>query len=133
MKVIACIDDRGGLTFNGRRQSRDRAVYGDIAKELEGGRLFASEYSRQLFADCDVSLICDENFLDVASDEDTCFVEDRALLPYLSKISRLTLYHWNRHYPADRWLDIDLSREGLRLVETTELEGYSHEKITKEV
>ena len=42
------------------------------------------------------------------------------------------MYRWNRVYPADTYFDIDLVKEGFVLRDTRELEGNSHEKITKE-
>lgn len=30
MTLILCVDDRGGLSFNGRRQSQDRRVREDL-------------------------------------------------------------------------------------------------------
>ena len=40
MIVIVCVDQRNGLGFNGRRQSRDRMVAADILKESAGRRLW---------------------------------------------------------------------------------------------
>ena len=134
MNVIVCLDDRCGMAFNGRRQSRDRCVYEDIVKDIASdGRLFISEYSRALFADMDVSVVCSDRFLDMASDGDVCFVEDRVLLPYIEKIEKITVYKWNRHYPSDKTFDIVPEENGFRLISTEDFEGNSHEKITKEI
>lgn len=134
MNVIVCLDDRGGMTFNGRRQSRDRRVYEDIVKSLSVGEgLLMAEYSGSLFANSGTPFICSESFLDMASDNDTCFVEDRHLENYSLRIKRLTIYRWNRHYPSDMVFDIEPEAEGFTLLSSEDLEGYSHEKITKEI
>ena len=49
MIVIVCVDQRNGLAFNGRRQSRDRMVAADILKESAGRRLWMTPSSRRLF------------------------------------------------------------------------------------
>ena len=34
MQIIVCVDDRGGMLFNKRRQSRDRVLIADVLSEL---------------------------------------------------------------------------------------------------
>ena len=48
MKIIVCLDDGGGMTFNKRRQSRDRILLADIKAMTEGETLFASPFSEKL-------------------------------------------------------------------------------------
>lgn len=129
MTVIVCLDERNGLLFNGRRQSRDRLVIEDILSTVPGGRLFAAPFSAPLFAG--VELLVDNAFLSLAGAEDFCFVEDRPLMPHLDRIDVLIVYRWNRVYPADVYLDLPLKT--WRLTETTEFKGHSHEKLTREV
>ena len=62
-----------------------------------------------------------------------CFVEVPPIMPYIKDISRLIIYNWNRRYPFDKRLDISPAEMGFKLVEVTEFEGSSHEKITKEI
>lgn len=129
MDVIVCLDDRNGMLFHGRRQSRDRKVIEDIQVHLEGKRFCILPFSQKLFSPGDAVII---NGLDSAGPGDLCFVEDRPLSPYFSQIQRLIIYRWNRHYPGDLFFDIDVSQEGT-LVSREEFPGYSHEKITKEI
>ncbi len=129
MTVIVCLDAHNGLLFNGRRQSRDRLVIEDILSTVRGRRLLAAPFSAPLFAGAE--LLLDEAFLTLAEAEDFCFVEDRALMPQLTRIDALLVYRWNRAYPADVFFDLPL--ETWRLVETTEFKGTSHECITREV
>ena len=133
MKVIVCLDDKRGMLFNERRQSRDRVLNADVVKMTEGTKLLVAPYSKMLFEDICASLICDEGFLDLAKNGDFCFVENRALSGYVDKIEEVVIYWWNRRYPTDMFFDLDLEKLGFRRVSMTEFEGSSHEKITKEI
>ena len=46
MIVIACLDDRGGMTFNFRRQSRDSVLCDRILNNTMGKALYMNEYER---------------------------------------------------------------------------------------
>lgn len=129
MHIIVCLDEERGMWFFDRRQSRDRVVTEDILRAVGDRTLRAAPCSADLFP----SATTGEQFLEEAADEDVCFVEDRVVSPYLDRIQSLTLYHWNRLYPATvRW-DVDPTAVGFRLVSVEELVGFSHEKITREV
>ena len=128
MHVMICLDEQNGMLFNGRRQSRDRAVIEDAVKTA-GGRLWTTEYSQALFG-LD-SAVTDERMLERAGENDYCFVENQALQPYEDRISSVTVYRWNRRYPSDQKLDISL--QDWVLESQTEFSGFSHERITKEV
>ena len=131
MTVFVCLDDRGGMLFNHRRQSRDREQIADMWREVGAGRLLCDPYSAALFPSDDKQPVFAADFLSRAEAGDCCFVENKPLLPVLDKISTLIVYRWNRVYPRDTVLDIPLPG-GFRLTETVEFAGYSHEKITKE-
>ena len=131
MRIIVCLDEREGMTFNRRRQSRDRVVTADVLG-MTGDRLWLSPYSAPLFEEAAEKLCVSEGFLDEADATDWCFVEDRKVAPYREKILEVVVYRWNRHYPSDTAFDLDLAAEGFHLVEREDLAGYSHEKITKE-
>lgn len=89
-----------------------------------------NRYSFNQFKDDDIkNIIVDDNFLCNAKNE-FCFVENQCLIPYFSKIDTLYLCKWNRYYPSDMKLDIDLSI--WRLKETINIVGNSHKKITIE-
>lgn len=135
MYLIYCVDDRGGISFAGRRQSRDRMIRADMLAMAAGRALWMSPASRRQFIEPEAgAVICaDEDFLARAGAGALCFVEDRPARPWLEKTEGFILYHWNRVYPADLYLDVQPPAEGFRLAETVEFPGYSHEKITKEV
>ena len=51
MILIACVDDEMGMTFNRRRQSRDRTVCENMIAMCQGSPLYIEEYSMKLFQD----------------------------------------------------------------------------------
>lgn len=132
MHIIVCVDNHGGMLFHERRQSRDRALRKRIMERIGTHRLWMSSYSFGQFADVQSeALTVDDDFLERAQEEDYCFVEREELSPYLSRISSLTVYRWNRSYPYDKQLSLELS--AWKLCSCYEFAGYSHEKITEEV
>ncbi|MBQ9086294.1 MAG: ribonuclease Z [Clostridia bacterium] len=133
MKIILCLDDKGGMMFHHRRQSRDREVIRDIAETIGDGCLFLNGYSASLFSETELEIRVEEEFLDLAQTEDWCFVEDRTLSLWSEQIQEVVLYRWNRVYPSDLRLDWYPEKHGLFLCDIREFAGYSHEKITKEI
>ena len=133
MKIIVCIDNDGGMLFNNRRQSRDRVLIEDVIRMTEGKKLYIDAYSKLLFADFCGRYTIDPDMLDNACTDDYCFVENKTLSEHLERIDEITVYRWNRLYPSDFKLDIELERNGFRVCETAEFAGYSHENITKEI
>lgn len=129
MKVIVCLDDRNGMCFNHRRQSKDRQVIADIVARANGASVWMNGYSAPLFCG-EASIYVSESFLDDAPTEAWCFVENQLLDAVKERIDALIVYRWNRHYPADMHLDVRL--EEWLLVASEDFEGYSHEKITRE-
>ncbi|MGN0405709.1 MAG: ribonuclease Z [Bariatricus sp.] len=141
MIAILCIDDAGGMMFNKRRQSRDKAVTEDIRKTCGDGKLWIHPFSEKLFASAgdlkakeeagDMQIVSSEHFLEMAQEGEYCFVENAELKPYISRIEKLIVYHWNRRYPADQYLDLQL--EKWEREDREDMRGNSHEKITKEI
>jgi hypothetical protein len=74
--------------------------------------------------------LIDEN-ADETPDGGICFVEMTQLKEHIVDISRLIIYHWNRHYPSDKKLDIEPHMFGFKMTAKYEFVGSSHEKITK--
>ena len=132
MTVFICIDERGGMIFNKRRQSRDRLLIEDVERISAEGILYISDFSEDLFADSEVSAISVSNPLESAKEGSYAFVELPPLKPYLAKINRLIIYKWNERYPYDRKIDFSPEEEGYRLVESFDFEGRAHERITRE-
>lgn len=128
MKLIFCLDDRGGMMFNGRRQSQDKELRKRILETLDGKPLIMSPYSSKQFVEGGNIIISDAPQSE--ANHGIYFVED---LPFsLNGVDGITIYRWNRHYPSDLKFGIDLSKEGFILDTVYEFEGSSHEKITEE-
>ena len=131
MNVFVCVDDSFGMLFNNRRQSRDIVLTNKLVEISGSSKLWISEFSKSLFSDFDnPNIIINDNFLEKAEDGDFCFVENKALSSYVDKIEKLIVFKWNRSYPSDFTLDVDLS--SWKLIRIVDFEGNSHEKITME-
>lgn len=131
MRIFVCVDDEGGMTFMGRRVTRDRIVTEDIAKSAGEG-LAVFPYSERLFKDLGYSprtLSSDEEAVGC----DSLFIEDRSVKKFLDKVDTLIIYRWNRLYPSDKKIDFLPEEVGFSLIESVDIVGKSHEKITKEV
>lgn len=131
MIIVACIDNRGGMLFNRRRQSQDRLLREDLLREAAGRPLWMNSYSAGQFSDPPENLRIAENFYRQAGEGEFCLFENVDPAPWLDAGEGLLLYHWNRSYPAD--LRFPLPPEGWTLTRREEFAGSSHEKITKEV
>lgn len=135
MIILTAVDNRLGTLFNHRRQSRDEALRRSVLDEAGGAPLWMNSYSLRQFkaeAETEPNIRTSENFLFEAGLGEFCFVESTAVAPVLDKAERIILYRWNRDYPADTFLDIDLS-DGWILATSENFSGKSHEEITKEV
>lgn len=131
MIIVVCIDDRGGMLFNRRRQSQDRLLREDLLREAAGRSLWMNAYSAKQFAPLPENIRVAEDFPAQAGDGDFCFFENVNPVPWLERAERIVLYRWNRHYPADRWFPQPLP--GRTVQRTEDFPGASHETITKEV
>lgn len=132
MNVIICIDENQGMLFHNRRQSKDIKVIEDISCLTK--ELWVSPFSEKLFIDENVktnlAIQARDNAISHADEGSYCFVENEKLMPYQDKIEQLIVYKWNRRYPSDFKLDLNLNE--WKLIETIDFEGNSHEKITRE-
>ena len=102
MNLIVCLDDNNGMAFNERRQSRDRTLTRKMIEMLNGHRVWMSPASAKMFLDAPDGIV-----------------------------QSITVFRWNRVYPADLIFPIDLS--AWRKFYTEDFEGSSHEIITREM
>ncbi len=132
MKLVVCVDDKMGVMFNKRRQSKDAKVREDILFMLEEGKkLFVSPYTaKQFLPEEQEKLHISETFLFDATEEDICFVEDSDVSQMGDNIESIILYRWNRHYPSDKYFTLDLSKYDL--VSSIDFVGNSHPEMLKE-
>ncbi len=126
MTLYICLDDRNGLQFNRRRQSRDAAVLEDLKASLSGP-LLIDPFSEKLIREAGIPCVLPP---ETAMD---CFCEDIPSEELLETCGRIVIYRWNRRYPADVSWNPDFAAYGFSLAETREFPGTSHEKITREV
>ncbi len=133
MNLIVCIDDNGGMLFNKRRVSSDRAVCDRIIDLLGDNTLCLNEYSAKQFDDKTANLKISDNFLNEAGDNDYCFVENVDMTDYLSSFNRIIIYNWNRRYPSDFKFPKGIAVTDRICVSCAEFVGNSHEKITEEI
>ncbi len=125
MDLIAIIDERGGLTFGGKRLSRDRMLTNRILDLTKDALLICDEYSSQLFP-----IVAVGNF-SCAKKGHFYFMERIPESLDESKVDKIWLFKWNRHYPSDVKFPIDLSKWVLE--NTEDFKGNSHEMIILEV
>ncbi|MDE6957707.1 MAG: ribonuclease Z [Lachnospiraceae bacterium] len=134
MILILVIDDYNGMMFNKRRQSQDQLLRERIFSITTGNKLWMNAYSYRQFKNMDgIHIVEAEDFLELAEPGEYCFVENISVKLYEEKIEKIILFRWNRKYPGDYFLDIDLSEKQWKLIQTDKFAGSSHEKITMEV
>lgn len=123
MKLIICLDDKNGMMFNKRCQSKDVAVTEKIKEIIGNNLLHIHPYSSPIFPE---ATIC-ESFENV---DGFAFIENPDLI-IPEKIQELYIFKWNRHYPSDKKFKMDMS--DFVLQSTEDFAGNSHENITLEV
>ena len=128
LTVYVCLDDRDGMLYNGRRQSRDSRVFEDIRRELQGA-LLIDPFSESLARRAEIPYALWEGALPEGGQ---FFLEARPGAE-AAAAHRLVIYRWGRHYPADVYFGLNPEEAGLRLEEVTAFPGSSHEEIRKEV
>lgn len=134
MTIIVCLDDKNGMMFNKRRQSRDKVIYERIVDKQKNSRILTDNYSAQLFLDAKPnSFEVSEDFLNIATANDVCFVEDKNVSAYISKADKVIIYRFNRIYPSDVKFSVDLENLGFKKVKSEDFIGTSHDKLTEEV
>lgn len=134
MIIIACVDDNNGMLFHQRRQSRDIALYKHILQLTDGKRLLMNEYSaKQFLKEQYQNIIVQSDFLDIAQEQDYCFIENTDISEYGNDIQKIILYRWNRVYPADYYFQFPINKDIWRLQKVSDIKGNSHDVITEEV
>ena len=133
MILISVVDDRFGLTFHKKRLSRDRELIKDICKTVGEGILWIDPYSEPLFQDrFPLHLNIDKEWRKNAGKRDYVFLERIPGKFHQEEISKVILYHWNRHYPSDARFPIILQSQEWERIGQVDFPGYSHDKLTKE-
>lgn len=132
MTVCFCIDDGMGISFNSRRQSKDKELIARLSAQADGKRILIKEYSARLFEGTGADACVCGGF-ECAGENDLVFVECEDPTRYMERAERVIIYHWNRSYPSDTVLTATPDKLGFELCGTYDFEGSSHERITEEI
>lgn len=127
MKAVVCIDLNDGIAFNHRRISQDIKQREDLLQWIDSEFLYIDKKATALYGD-HPQIIQSENPVMECKDH-WCLFENNEINKVQDQIDTLLIYNWNRNYPSDSKLDIDLWN--YKIKEQTELGGKSHEKITR--
>ena len=132
MILIVCVDEKNGMIFNNRRQSRDRILIAHILEQTKNKKLWITNFSQDIFNMSDANnLIIDDQFVEKIGKEEYCFVENIDVKTLIDKVDKIILYNWNRNYPADKYFDVNIDDWVVDSEE--EFSGSSHEKITQKI
>lgn len=132
MTVAFCVDDRMGMMFCRKRQSKDRLMRARLLSLCGGAPLYMNPYSGKMFTDeGEGPVAAREDFLSAAGAGDTAFLEDVDPKKIVRPGDRVIVYRWNRHYPSDLKCTLDFTNRTPQ--STFEFAGSSHEKITEEI
>ena len=126
--VALTLDDDGGMTFFGKRQSRDRVLISELCDSIPG-KIYINNFSSHVFAGHEDKAIISADPIADCPDGGTVFIENLPLAPHADMIERIILYKWNTRYPSDKRIDISFS--GYEVEGKKEFAGRSHDKITK--
>ena len=130
MILMVCIDDRSGMMFNHRRQSRDRVLCARMLEIAKGSRLHVTPYTQKIFDPTAPLSVSDTPWLHAGQGE-YYFAEDGEIP--MERVEQVYLYRWNRAYPGDRFFDADLAVLGFALMQSEDFSGSSHDQITEEI
>lgn len=125
--VCICLDDRGGMTFLGKRQSRDRILLDEMFSSF--GEVYVTDFSVPILTEHVGEYTVVKDLFADSPEGAVLFNENLGLKDHLEDIETIVLYKWHRKYPYDQ--QIDISFDEWRTTKKTEFVGSSHEKITK--
>lgn len=128
MKLIVCVDNNGGLSFFGKRLSKDRVVEADMKKLLGSSTLYAHPYSESFFCEPAPNFVFDRAYRKLAGEEDYVFHEIGTLDQ--KPFDTIIQYCWNRDYPQE---EVFKPEKEFHLDSEEEFKGFSHEKITRKI
>lgn len=134
MTLVLTVDERGGIAFGNKRQSRDKALTKDIFNLKKGARILAREYSRLIFDEArpiPYEPIFTSDPVKEAKSGDVVLLELEASRDTIEEAEEIFIYSWNRHYPSTAKLDMELIKEKFLLAEQVDFEGNSHENLTR--
>lgn len=139
MRLVVFVDDNLGISFNSKRQSKDRIAIDKLLEHIGDSEILLTEYSSKLFESHEVAKVIIEN-LEYLPCDGTVIIEDlaedleRSIDGMMQHLDKLILIRWNRKYPFTTKLPKILQEIIKKNPEhTEEFKGSSHDKITLEV
>ena len=142
MKIVFVLDQKNGIMFNHRRQSFDQVIIKKVVEGVNGveGRLWVSDYSKELFASYDVNTMPLEEFdLSKANEKDFVFVENvdidlEAMIADKEMLVELNFYRWDKVYPSDKKMTFTKELlDAFVVKDSYEMSGETHDVISVEV
>ena len=128
MRLILCIDDKNGMAFNHRRQTRDKKQRQHMYRKIDGP-LYVNAYTRKLLLeDKDHPELLSLEDLDLKDKSASVFIENEDIEKYVEYADQIMIYRWNRIYLSDLYFD-EKNLEGYRLFEKDTFSGTSHPGI----
>lgn len=132
MILVACVDRKNGMSFYGRRQTKDRVVQERILQDAYPGKVAMSRRCAAGFpAEFQPHIICRDNPMETASGQ-FCMIGAEKASQYADQIEKVILYRWDTVYPADACFDLPLD-DGWELESETYFDGHSHPDVRREV
>lgn len=130
MTLITCLDPKGGMLFNNRRQTLDYEVV-DMIRKTWGESLYISPFSEKYFENKKIKILGDP--LKDAPDGAAVFIEDTDPLPYVHRIDKIVIFRWNEVYPADKGLSFLPEEIGFKRLGEIKFSTKVHKDIKKEI
>ena len=132
MILITCVDQKNGVAFHGRRQTSDAAVFRDIFKAADNDMYGVEvlEYTQPLWDAFVRAEALPSWHPAFEAESGAIFTELNDCEGYELYYPTVILYRWDKVYPADVILKLDLTK--YHLVEIYEFQGTSHEKVRRE-
>ena len=146
MILVVCVDDQWGMSFNGRRQSRDKAQRRHLIEMAEGAPIWMNEYTGRLFRadgylpddtpDADyrerqvpADIRVADDYLRQAGRREYAFAEMEDVSDLMDRVEGVIVYKWGRQYASDRLFPRKVLKK-FKLAGSETFKGTSHENIS---
>lgn len=142
MNIIVCADNRMGISFNGKRTTRDHIImteiltaYGHDIWIFPNSEKYVRSEIEQHDIDVNLHIINDVSELDSLPTDATIFIEtgtNEFFDTLLDKVDNIILYQWNTTYMyTEQFPDIHADKR-FSVVHQETIEGSSHDEVIKQ-
>lgn len=132
ISLALCIDSRGGMMFNKRRQMKDAELVRYIVEKHGGGGIFIHPFSEKLFSGYGGVTVSSDPVAD-CNEGGLCFIEDPSHITSLDSVDKIIVFNFGIPYPADTYLEISPEERGFKKISRDKLKTAVHNRLTKEV